>query len=143
MLPRKTKNGVERRTRSVRPTGPRGRVRSTATDRARITQLFLGCKDSRTGMADDVLGLACRQFLTTIPTKPVGNGLGLSKVYGFARQSGGDVLIKSVLGQVTSVTLYLPRARVDPAPPMADVPPETWARGEAIFAAKDAAPSHV
>lgn len=140
MLPRKTENGVKRRTRSVRQTGPRGRVRSTATDRARITQLFLGCKDSGTGMADDVSGLACRQFLTT---KPVGNGPGLSKVYGFVRQSGGDVLIKSVLGQVTSVTLYLPRARVDPAPPMADVPPETWARGEAIFAAKDAALSHV
>lgn len=95
----------------------------------------LSVTDKGTGMADDVLASAYQPFFTTKPMGE-GSGLGLSMVYGFARQSGGDVSIMSVLGQGTRVTLYLPRARVDPAPPTADVPPETWVRGKAILSAQ-------
>jgi len=44
-----------------------------------------------------------------------GSGLGLSQVYGVAKQSGGDVRIRSALGQGTTVEIYLPRARALPA----------------------------
>jgi signal transduction histidine kinase len=52
---------------------------------------------------------ACEPFFTT---KPVGGGpgLGLSMAQGFARQSGGFLLIDSALGAGTVVTLYLPRS---------------------------------
>ena len=65
--------------------------------------------DSGTGMDLDVAARAFEPFFTT---KDIGQGtgLGLSMVYGFAKQSGGDVEIETALGQGTSVTLYLPRA---------------------------------
>src|SRR6185503_6473294 len=46
-------------------------------------------------------------FFTT-KTGAHGTGLGLSMVYGFARQSGGTVAIESTVGQGTIVRLYLP-----------------------------------
>jgi len=48
-------------------------------------------------------------------TKPVGQGtgLGLSQISSFARQSGGDVAIQSVLGDGTTVSIYLPRHEGD------------------------------
>ena len=64
--------------------------------------------DTGAGMAPDVLEHAFEPFFTT---KDVGegSGLGLSMVYGFAKQSGGDARIESAVGQGTVVTLYLPR----------------------------------
>lgn len=66
-------------------------------------------RDTGTGMTEHSLSRALEPFYTT---KDVGqgSGLGLSMVYGFARQSGGDVVIDSVMGRGTAVTLYLPRA---------------------------------
>ncbi len=65
--------------------------------------------DTGVGMTPDVLAKAFEPFFTT---KPVGSGsgLGLSQVFGTARQSGGDVSIESQPGQGTTVTLHLPRA---------------------------------
>ncbi len=64
--------------------------------------------DTGSGMPAEVVEHAFEPFFST---KPVGQGtgLGLSMVYGFARQSGGRVHIDSTLGQGTSVQVYLPR----------------------------------
>jgi light-regulated signal transduction histidine kinase (bacteriophytochrome) len=64
--------------------------------------------DSGTGMAPDVVARVFEPFFTTKPLGQ-GTGLGLSMVYGFAKQSDGHIAIHSEIGQGTVVTLYLPR----------------------------------
>ena len=64
--------------------------------------------DTGTGMSEDVLAKAFDPFFTTKPIG-AGTGLGLSMVYGFARQSGGHVRIVSVPEQGTTIRLLLPR----------------------------------
>ena len=73
----------------------------------------LRVSDTGTGMTDQVLKKAFEPFFTT---KAVGNGtgLGLSQVYGIAKQTGGSVSIATGLGQGTTVTVYLPRTRAYP-----------------------------
>jgi PAS domain S-box-containing protein len=68
--------------------------------------------DNGMGMSDEVRRRAFEPFFTT---KRVGQGtgLGLSQVYGFAHQSGGDVLITSAPGAGTTVHLVLPRVYTD------------------------------
>ena len=62
-------------------------------------------------MSPDVLRRAFDPFFTT--KGPGGSGLGLSQVYGMARQSGGTVRIDSTPGEGTVVTLLLPRASAE------------------------------
>ncbi|WP_294337370.1 GAF domain-containing protein [uncultured Sphingomonas sp.] len=75
--------------------------------------LAICVSDSGIGMSHEVRRRAFDPFYTTKPLG-VGTGLGLSMVYGFVRQSGGQVWIESAEGQGTSVTLYLPRTDVEP-----------------------------
>jgi two-component system NtrC family sensor kinase len=65
--------------------------------------------DTGAGMTAEVLARAFDPYFTT---KGVGHGsgLGLSQVYGFAKQSGGAATIESEIDRGTSITLYLPRA---------------------------------
>ena len=69
--------------------------------------------DTGRGMPPDVLARAFDPFFTTKPSGQ-GTGLGLSMVYGFARQSDGQVLLHSVSGAGTTVRLYLPRTQEKP-----------------------------
>ena len=66
--------------------------------------------DTGVGMPPDVLVRAFDPFFTTKPHGQ-GTGLGLSMVYGFTRQSGGQVRIYSEMGVGTTVRVYLPRHR--------------------------------
>jgi PAS domain S-box-containing protein len=70
--------------------------------------LSICVSDTGTGMAPDVLERAVDPFFTTKPLGQ-GTGLGLSMIYGFVRQSGGQVRIVSEVGKGTSISLYLPR----------------------------------
>ena len=93
--------------------------------------------DTGTGMSPAVLAKVFEPFFTT---KPIGQGtgLGLSGIYGFAKQSGGHVRIHSQVGQGTTVRLFLPR---DVASPEATLPLEApdipQGEGETVLVVED------
>jgi PAS domain S-box-containing protein len=70
--------------------------------------LSLSVTDSGIGIAPEVMGRVFEPFFTT-KQPGEGTGLGLSMVYGFAKQSGGLVRIVSQPGEGTTVCIYLPR----------------------------------
>ncbi|MDO9436607.1 PAS domain-containing sensor histidine kinase [Hydrogenophaga sp.] len=74
--------------------------------------LVIGVSDTGGGMSEEVAARAFDPFFTT---KPVGEGtgLGLSMVYGFAQQSGGNARIKSVQGVGTTIEMMFPRFEGD------------------------------
>ena len=85
--------------------------------------------------------VAARAFDPFFTTKPIGQGtgLGLSMIYGFARQSNGHVTIDSRIGQGTSVRLYLPRHHGDVAAEHASAvkAAEHAATGETVLVVED------
>lgn len=70
-------------------------------------------RDGGVGMTEEVAAHAFEPFYTT-KDPSLGSGLGLSQVYGVARQSGGGALIQSTRGGGTTVTVLLPRASAAP-----------------------------
>ena len=101
--------------------------------------VLLSATDTGTGMTPEVLSRALDPFFTT---KGVGQGtgLGLPQAYGFATQSHGTLMLRSVVGQGTTVEIYLPRAS---APLSSDPVPEpgtseiAQAEGTVLFVEDD------
>ena len=87
-------------------------------------------------VTDDGVGIseedAERIFEPFFTTKAVGQGtgLGLSQVIGFAKQSGGDIRLDSVVGVGTTFTLYLPRAYAQPVGVESVAPEPTMVDGD-------------
>ena len=113
---------------------PDGGVISISTENVRISrgQVFgdltgdfvaLTVTDNGAGIPQDVLSKVFDPFFTTKGAGK-GSGLGLSQVYGFARQSGGTATIDSEVGRGTRVTIYLPRSRAGIL--------KAWPREEAV-----------
>ena len=99
--------------------------------------VMVAVRDTGGGMTPHVISRAFDPFFTTKETGK-GSGLGLSQVYGFARQSGGSVAIESALGHGTTVRLYLPHAdgAVVAAVTPADVEQEP-VEGEIVLVVED------
>jgi signal transduction histidine kinase len=76
--------------------------------------VMVAVSDTGVGMPPDLIEKVFDPFFTTKPLGQ-GTGLGLSMVYGFVRQSGGQVRIHSQVGLGTSVKLYLPATDAQPA----------------------------
>ncbi len=101
--------------------------------------LSLCVSDTGTGMTPEVIARAFDPFFTTKPIG-MGTGLGLSMIYGFARQSGGQVRVYSEVGQGTTMCLYLPRhhGQVDDADASAELTEAPRAeQGETVLVVDD------
>jgi signal transduction histidine kinase len=108
--------------RDAMPSGGRLTIRARnvtagegAADLSAGDYLLLSVSDTGTGIPAEIRQRVCEPFFTT---KEVGrgSGLGLSMAYGFARQSGGTLLIESTPGAGTVVSLQIPRAPPESMP---------------------------
>ncbi len=112
---------------NARDAMPEGGVLRIVTGNRRLTRdqatalelppgdyVTLAVLDTGSGMPPEVLARAFDPFFTTKPVG-MGTGLGLSMIYGFAKQSGGVAHIASAEGVGTTVTLYLPRLVEEPS----------------------------
>jgi PAS domain S-box-containing protein len=101
----------------------------------------LSVSDTGHGIEPEHLARVFEPFFTTKEAGR-GTGLGLSVIYGFARQSGGRVTIQSEPGEGTTVTLYLPRAATESAGlgRQAGASPAMTASGEVILVVEDQEP---
>jgi len=98
--------------------------------------IALTVRDDGVGIEHQLIDKVFDPFFTTKPLGE-GTGLGLSTIYGFARQSRGDVQIRSVIGHGTEVTLMLPAAADQtPVVPQVAKPAELGA-GEHVLIVED------
>ncbi|MCJ2064336.1 ATP-binding protein [Methylobacterium sp. J-088] len=101
--------------------------------------LSLCVADTGTGMPPAIIARVFEPFFTTKPLGQ-GTGLGLSMIYGFAQQSGGQVRIESEVGRGTNVCLHLPRhggAVPEEDPRAAPGAPPRAAPGETVLVVDD------
>jgi signal transduction histidine kinase len=90
----------------------RGTLSITAVPRRKgriITEVAVSVSDTGRGMSSQTMARAFEPFFTT--KAALGNGLGLTMVRRFARETGGDVTLRSAPGLGTTVTLLLPVQR--------------------------------
>ena len=102
--------------------------------------IAIAMADTGAGIASDHIEAIFEPFFTT---KEVGKGtgLGLSQAFGFAKQSGGDIEVKSTPGQGATFTIYLPQAAM-PAKEAAEVAaaasePAARGRGYRVLVVED------
>jgi PAS domain S-box-containing protein len=93
-------------------------------------------QDTGHGMSHDTLARAVEPFFTTKESGR-GSGLGLSMVYGFARQSGGQLAIDSRLGYGTRVELALPVSKAIAHAPVVPATASRPGRGETVLVVED------
>lgn len=115
------------------------KTRAAEQDMRAGDYVLLSVSDTGTGMSAAVMAKVFEPFFTT---KPIGEGtgLGLSMVYGFARQSGGHVWIESEVNSGTTVRIVLPRHVGAPIPleHLEEPPiPRRAERGETILVVDD------
>ncbi|MET7244702.1 ATP-binding protein, partial [Methylobacterium sp. EM32] len=99
----------------------------------------VGVSDTGAGMPPEVIARAFDPFFTTKPLGQ-GTGLGLSMIYGFAKQSDGHVRIYSEVGHGTTVKLYLPRhlgRAADESAPAKGLPVPRAEHGETVLVVED------
>ena len=98
--------------------------------------------DTGTGMSAVTVERMFDPFFTTKPTGQ-GTGLGLSQVYGYVRQSGGFVQVRSAPGEGTTLTIHMPRHAMatsmepDPAPSAPPVRAAPMAEGARVLVIED------
>jgi CheY-like chemotaxis protein len=99
--------------------------------------VILRVRDTGVGMSPGVVARAFDPFFTTKPIG-AGTGLGLSMVYGFVRQSNGEIRITSIEGRGTTVSMMLPRdigaADAVVSAPLAETPEGS---GESVLVVED------
>jgi signal transduction histidine kinase len=100
--------------------------------------ITISVTDTGTGMTEEVVARAFDPFFTTKPAG-AGTGLGLSMVYGFVRQSGGQVRVYSELGVGTTMSLHLPRHRgsAEREPDARETAPADGSDGESVLLVED------
>ena len=96
----------------------------------------ISVSDTGVGMSPDVLARAVDPFFTTKPPGE-GTGLGLSGIYGFAKQSRGYLRIHSELGHGTTAKLYLPRVSQNAVDLAATSVASPRGHGETILVVED------
>ncbi len=139
---------------NARDAMPDGGTVTLSTRDVRLSAEMAGQDGARPGdyveiaVADTGVGMdeatRTRAFEPFFTTKPIGQGtgLGLSQLYGFAKQSGGAVRLNSEPGRGTTVQLYLPRhalLQADDTLPPPEVEPESAAGAAVVLLVEDEA----